>query len=412
MHPGLLRVLAAVAVGLAGPATTATAAPAAPDAGTLQVDAAADLCARVGSNAGFTGDRLVTAVAVALAESRCNPAATLVNTDGSRDRGLWQINSRWHPEVSDDCAYDAQCNADAAFRISGQGTSWTPWVTFNTGAYRSWLDEARAAVDRLDTGPDSVVWRQSNYTASSGGTSFGWGGQPRTRCTPITGDWDGNGTTTAGLACYTDTGWTWYRTNTNGSSGSQSFGWGGTARAFCAPITGDWNGDGTTTIGLACPESGGWTWYRTNTNGPSSSQSFGWGAATATTTYPITGDWNGDGTTTVGLATHTSNGWRWQQTNFNAPSGESANFGWGAATLTTAIPITGDWNGDGTTTVGLATHTSGGWIWRHTNFNTSSGGWNYGWGGGTLSPQYHSPITGDWNADGTTSIGIASAKRR
>jgi hypothetical protein len=264
---------------------------------------------------------------------------------------------------------------------------------------------------RGDAGPDSVVWRQSNSTASSGESRFGWGGD-RTRCAPITGDWDGNGTTTPGLACYTGTGWTWYRSNANGTSGSASFGWGGTARAFCYPITGDWDGNGTTTVGLACPETGGWTWYRTNTNGTSGSTSFGWGAVTSATTYPITGDWNGDGTTTVGLATLTSGGWNWRQTNFNAPSGESANFGWGSATLTNAIPISGDWDGNGTTTVGLSTHTSGGWIWRHTNSNASSGSWTYGWGGSTLAPQYHTPLTGDWNGDGTTSIAIVSAKRR
>src|SRR5690348_16070470 len=68
--------------------------------------AAADLCARVASNAGFTGDGLVMSVAIALAESGCDPSARGVNTDGTVDRGLWQINNYWHPDVSDQCAYD------------------------------------------------------------------------------------------------------------------------------------------------------------------------------------------------------------------------------------------------------------------------------------------------------------------
>lgn len=82
--------------------------------------ASSDLCAQTGYDAGFRGDGLVTAVAVALAESSCNPSATNVqnNTPPSRDRGLWQINDYWHPEVDDACAYDAQCNANAAFEIS------------------------------------------------------------------------------------------------------------------------------------------------------------------------------------------------------------------------------------------------------------------------------------------------------
>ncbi len=107
-----------------------------------------DLCVSVGRAAGFDGEILVTAVAVAMAESRCDPNATGYN-DGppaSTDRGLWQINDYWHPEVSDSCAYDAACNARAAYRISSGGDDWTPWSTYNNGTYRGFLDEARAAV--------------------------------------------------------------------------------------------------------------------------------------------------------------------------------------------------------------------------------------------------------------------------
>ncbi|MCW7991202.1 hypothetical protein XF35_39850, partial [Streptomyces platensis subsp. clarensis] len=110
--------------------------------------ATSDLCAQVGYNAGFRGDDLVTAVAVALAESSCDPSATNTtnNTPPSRDRGLWQINDYWHPEVADACAYDAQCNANAAYTISNGGTNWQPWSTYNAGVHRRHLDEARAAV--------------------------------------------------------------------------------------------------------------------------------------------------------------------------------------------------------------------------------------------------------------------------
>jgi Lysozyme like domain/Repeat of unknown function (DUF346) len=143
---------------LDGPASTAVA-PAA-----VAADAA-DLCAEVGSQAGFSGDRLVTAVAVALAESGCNPSARGVNPptsgcpNGSVDRGLWQINNCYHAEVSDACAYDAQCNANAAYRISSGGTNWTPWSTYNSGAYLSYLAQAQAAVDRLQKpGVDVASW--------------------------------------------------------------------------------------------------------------------------------------------------------------------------------------------------------------------------------------------------------------
>ncbi|MER6100747.1 transglycosylase SLT domain-containing protein, partial [Streptomyces sp. NPDC001728] len=125
--------------------------------------APSDLCAQTGYTAGFRGDGLVTAVAVALAESSCNPSAYNVtnNTPPSTDRGLWQINDYWHPEVNDACAYDPQCNANAAFAISSGGTNWQPWSTFNQGAHRRHLDEARAAVDRLghhEPGPGPLVY--------------------------------------------------------------------------------------------------------------------------------------------------------------------------------------------------------------------------------------------------------------
>jgi Lysozyme like domain len=143
---GIVAVMALVALALPAPATAA--------ADTSDA-AAADLCAEVGSRAGFRGDRLVTAVAVGMAESSCRPNAQNANgptkgcPNGSVDRGLWQINSCWHPSVSKSCAYDAQCNANSAYRISAQGTNFRPWAAYTNGSYKKHLAEARAAVGRL-----------------------------------------------------------------------------------------------------------------------------------------------------------------------------------------------------------------------------------------------------------------------
>jgi len=47
------------------------------------------------------------AVRVAKCEnSKLDPKAVNINKDGSRDRGLFQINDKWHPEVSDEQAFD------------------------------------------------------------------------------------------------------------------------------------------------------------------------------------------------------------------------------------------------------------------------------------------------------------------
>jgi peptidoglycan hydrolase-like protein with peptidoglycan-binding domain len=97
---------------------------------------------------GFSDDGLVLAVAVAKAESGWDPKARAVNTDArhSVDRGLWQINSFWHPEVSDDDAFDPAGCARAAFAISDRGRNWKPWSTFNNGSYRQFEDAVRQAM--------------------------------------------------------------------------------------------------------------------------------------------------------------------------------------------------------------------------------------------------------------------------
>lgn len=51
------------------------------------------------------------AIRLTYCESRHDPLAT--NTEGNSagtDRGLWQINSYYHPDVSDECAYDVDCS--------------------------------------------------------------------------------------------------------------------------------------------------------------------------------------------------------------------------------------------------------------------------------------------------------------
>jgi len=46
------------------------------------------------------------ALRVAKCESNFDTKAININSDGSRDRGLFQINDKFHPEVSDEQAFD------------------------------------------------------------------------------------------------------------------------------------------------------------------------------------------------------------------------------------------------------------------------------------------------------------------
>ena len=101
--------------------------------------------------AGFTGDSLYTAVAIASAESGLHPgeyapngnppapAGTDVYTgcaNGDKtcytwDRGIAQINSYYHNEVSDACAYNPTCAFQQLYRISNQGHDFLPWCTYD-----------------------------------------------------------------------------------------------------------------------------------------------------------------------------------------------------------------------------------------------------------------------------------------
>ena len=93
-----------------------------------------------------TNDRIAVAVAVAKAESQFDPnASNVVGNSHGVDRGLWQINSYFHPEISSACAFSPSCNARAMASISDRGTKWTEWWTYNNGIHLKYMTSSRAA---------------------------------------------------------------------------------------------------------------------------------------------------------------------------------------------------------------------------------------------------------------------------
>ncbi len=101
---------------------------------------------------------------------------------------------------------------------------------------------------------------------------------------------------------------------------------------------GDWDGDGTTTLGVVDPKTE--TWSLKNSIGPGAPDiapfrygSPGWA--------PVVGDWDGDGTTTIGVvdpATLT-----WHLRNSNSPGApDIAPFAYGSPG---SQPVAGYWNG-------------------------------------------------------------------
>lgn len=139
------------------------------------------------SAAGFQGDDLATAVAVALAESGGNPQAynpekAARAPEGMGSFGLWQIYKNAHPEFAGENLFDPQTNAAAAFAIyQAAGSSFGPWSTFKNGAYSARLDavnqtlqaQAQPADVVASDGTDQTQGAPDGSTDTSGGPSGG-----------------------------------------------------------------------------------------------------------------------------------------------------------------------------------------------------------------------------------------------
>jgi hypothetical protein len=84
------------------------------------------------TSAGGSSGTALVAAEVARAESGGRQYATDNDSNGTVDRGYWQINSV-HGALS---TYDPAGNARAAVQLSSDGADWSPWVTYQTGAYQ------------------------------------------------------------------------------------------------------------------------------------------------------------------------------------------------------------------------------------------------------------------------------------
>jgi hypothetical protein len=135
-----------------------------------QISTAARTCAGYAAAAGWAnngnyGGNLVTATAVCVAESGGNASIYYCDGNGtvgtyppvtcpggSYDRGLWQINSKAWPKITDACAFQPTCNANAAYAISTQGATFSPWAVYDATGYTRYLGAAQTAVTGLDSG--------------------------------------------------------------------------------------------------------------------------------------------------------------------------------------------------------------------------------------------------------------------
>lgn len=191
---------------------------------------------------------------------------------------------------------------------------------------------------------------------------------------PVVGDWDGNGTTTIGV----------YRNGSFYLRNSNTVGFANLVFAFGQPgdqpIAGDWDGDGKDTIGVFRPSTA--TFYLRNSNsaGPAD-VSFVLGNPGD---VGIAGDWNGDGFDTTGVF-RPSNGIIFlKNTNQTGFADVALNYG-----IPGDEPVTGDWNNDGIDTIGV--YRNGQFLLRNSN---DAGFANIVFGLGIPGDM---PIAGNWD---------------
>lgn len=127
--------------------------------------------AQAAYDAGFRGNGLTTAIAIALAESHGN--TTALNDHGEFSVGLWQINvngylssrlKRWGLDSWIDL-WDPLNNAKAAYALSGGGHRFGLWSTYKHGSYLKYMDRASAAAKTVNN-------PTPNSTTTGGTTSF------------------------------------------------------------------------------------------------------------------------------------------------------------------------------------------------------------------------------------------------
>jgi glucose/arabinose dehydrogenase len=153
------------------------------------------------------------------------------------------------------------------------------------------------------------------------------------------------------------------------------------------PVVGDWDGDGTATIGIY--RNGVFYLRNSNTVGFADSV-FPFGLPGD---QPVAGDWNNDGRDTIGVY---RNGTFFLR-NTNSSGAPNASFALG---VPGDVGIAGDWDGNGTDTTGVFRPGNGALYLKNANTTGFADVQiNYGLPG-------DKPVTGDWNNDGTDTIGV------
>ena len=220
----------------------------------------------------------------------------------------------------------------------------------------------------------------------------------------VRGDWNGDGTTKIGV--YINGTWLLdYDGNGKWEEGVDKrivFG-----NSTLSPVVGDWNGDGKTKIGVYGADGTFLLDYNGNGiwEGPSVDKSITWTAGPNNGEMAVIGDWNGDGKAKIGIYLSTgqfAGTWILDYNGNYAWNGpvDDRVLTWTTYSGSGELPVVGDWNGDGRTKIGV--YHDGTWI---VDYNG-----NYAWDGTSVDKltffggSAWTPMVGDWNGNGIMKI--------
>ncbi|MFH1777531.1 MAG: RHS repeat-associated core domain-containing protein [Candidatus Omnitrophota bacterium] len=168
------------------------------------------------------------------------------------------------------------------------------------------------------------------------------------------------------------------------------------------PLLGDFNGDGIADIGTYNNETGEWSVALSDLTGFGSLNVWLTNFGNSTDWRYVNGDFNGDSKTDIAIFNHKSGEW---QVALSNGAGFENKGNWTVLWNPTAneIPITGDFNSDGISDVGVYNKATG---QVRIALSYKSGFWQAAPWIDLAYSDKADPFTGDFNADGITDIGV------
>jgi hypothetical protein len=277
----------------------------------------------------------------------------------------------------------------------------------------------RTAIPKADWDGDGIsdvgVFRNGSwFVINSSGLNGpgGFAGQTRTTYgqsgdIPVTGDYDGDGR--SDQAVFRPSNGVWYIENSSGVTG-----WSGNAgqtvvqygAAGDIPMSGDYDGDGVADPALFRPSSA--TWFILN-----SSNTTGAGGVSgqtrlqygATGDIPVSGDFDGDGLTDIALFRPSNNTWYIVNSSGTTGAGGFSGQTRIAFGANGDVPLSGDYDGDGTSDIAVFRPSNGYWYITNSSGATGDGGFQ-----GQTRVQWGEsgdvPVSGDFDGDGFADFAV------